>query len=178
MYTDNVWGEILHESNLVEWWISTYGRNATGGREWTGRRRLDAGVDLVAPVLLAVRPGPVGPDNAAMLHGSFWSRLHLVGGPGRYVGKLNGSSVLVETDPERRTLALQGRLGWRIVTRLEPDGSGTVVVRHIQHLSPAKRILVPLLQSTRLGLRGDVRRLSAAVRRHRTAAAETRTSAP
>jgi uncharacterized protein (TIGR02246 family) len=148
----------------VEQWMATYGRHATGGYEWVGRGHLDADLDEVTAVLLGVRPGPVGAGNAVMLDTGFWSRLVLAGGPRRYVGRLGEATVLVEIDPDHRSFALQGRLGWRIVTHLEPAGTGTTVVRRVQHLSRAKRAFVPLLQRTRFGLRGDLRRLDRAVR--------------
>jgi hypothetical protein len=155
----------------VERWISTYGRNAEGGYDWVGRGHIDADVGTVASVLLSVRPGPVGPDNAVMLDTGFWSRLRLIGGPRQFVGGSGEVTVLIETDPAERAFALQGRLGWRIVTRLEPDGHGTTVVRRVQHLSRAKRIFIPMIQRTGLGFRGDLRRLTDAVRR-RTRARE------
>jgi hypothetical protein len=155
-----------NQADTVDWWMSTYGHNAAGGFEWVGRGYIDADAEKVAAVLLTVRPGPVGADNAAMLDTAFWSRLRLTGGPRRYVGRLGEATVLIDTDPGERTFALQGRFGWRIVTQLEPHASGTTVIRRIQHLSRAKRMLVPLLQKTPFGLRGDLRRLTRAVRRH------------
>src|SRR5262245_53914036 len=135
-------------ADTVDRWLSTYGHHATGGYEWVGQGYIDADVDRVAAVLLTVHPGPVGADNAAMLDTGFWSRLRLTGGPRRYVGRLAESTVLIDTDPVERTFALQGRLGWRIVTRLRPHAGGTMVIRHIQHLSRGKRMFVPLLQKT------------------------------
>jgi hypothetical protein len=155
-----------NQADIVEWWMSTYGHNAAGGYEWTGRGYINADVEKVAAVLLTVRPGSVGTDNAAMLDTAFWSRLRLTGGPRRYVGRLGEATVLIETDHGERTFALQGRLGWRIVTQLEPHASGTTVIRRIQHLSRAKRMFLPLLQKTPFGLDGDLRRLTQAVRRH------------
>lgn len=154
-----------HQADTVHWWMSTYANNATGGCEWVGRGYIDADVDRVAAVLLTVRPGPVGADNAAMLDTSFWSRLRLTGGPRRYVGRMGETTVLIDTEPSERTFAVQGRLGWRIVTQLEPHGNGTVVIRRIEHLSRTKRMFIPLLQKSPFGLRGDLRRLTRAVRR-------------
>jgi len=146
----------------VDQWRATYGHHASGGQTWTGRVHLDASVERVAAALLAVRPGRVGPDNAVLLHGPLWSRMQITGGPQCFIGHLGEASVLIEIDLRGYSFALQGRLGWRIVTRLEPEGAGTAVIREIEHLSAAKRLFVPLLQRSRFGLAGDARRLSKA----------------
>lgn len=146
----------------VEEWKAEYGHRATGGAEWTGSARIAAAADRTAEIMLAVRPGPVGPDNAVLLHGSMWSRLELSGGPREFVGRFGPSStVLVEIDPVQRMLALQGRLGWRIETRLEPFGGETRVIRRVRHLSASKRFFVPVLQFFQV--RADARRLELAV---------------
>lgn len=147
----------------VDQWRKTFGHNASGGQAWTGQAYVPADPDRVAAALLAVRPGRVGPDNAIMLNGPLWSRMQIDGGPHSFLGRLGEATVLIEVDPVRRSLALQGRLGWRIVTRIEPSGSGTAVIREVHHLSAGKRFFVPLLQRSCFGLAGDAIRLAKAV---------------
>jgi hypothetical protein len=150
---------------LVDEWTTAYGRNATGGHDWTYRCHIDAPIESVAEAMLRVRPGRVGPDNAPMINNAFWRRLVLTGGPDRFVGEFGPeATVLVDLDRIALTLAMQGRMGWRIVTQLEPSGHGTDVVRRVEHVSCIERRLTPLLQKTTFGLRGDVRRLRGALR--------------
>ncbi|MQA86130.1 MAG: PPOX class F420-dependent oxidoreductase [Streptosporangiales bacterium] len=100
---------------------------------------VEAPAEKVTELALAVRPGPVGPDNAFLLDGG--SDVVLAGGPRRFAGP----HIHVEVDREHRVFATEGNWWYRGEYTFEPHERGTIVVHRVYNIARVGRWAVPLV---------------------------------
>ncbi|WP_214415667.1 hypothetical protein [Sphaerisporangium fuscum] len=92
---------------------------------------IEAPVERVAELLLAVRPGPIGPDNLWLLHGRHGGTLS--GGPERFTVQLTGHAMTVEVGA--RSLAMQGGWWYRGEFHIQPHPDGTRLVHRVLNVA-------------------------------------------
>ncbi|MFG1753831.1 hypothetical protein [Streptosporangium sandarakinum] len=115
---------------------------------------VEAPVAEVAGLLLAVRPGPVGPDNLWLLDGSHAGSLS--GGPERFTLHAPGHTMTVEVS--RNALALQGSWWYRgeYLLRLHPRG--TRLVHRVLNVARRSRWAVPMANRFFVGFEDGTRK--------------------
>ncbi|MFF0573308.1 hypothetical protein ACFY19_16030 [Streptosporangium saharense] len=100
---------------------------------------VEAPPDRVGRLILTVRPGPVGQDNAWLFaeHGGT-----VEGGPGRFVLRTPAHAMTVEVTDT--TLAAQGGWWYRGEHTVEPHPEGTLLVHRVFNVAERRRWAVPL----------------------------------
>lgn len=104
---------------------------------------VEAPVETVTELTLAVRPGPVGLDNAWLLLGiGLPDGTTLTGGPKRFTA--TGTRDTIEVDPVSRTISLQGGWWYRGEYAFDPARRGTRVTHRVYNIATLGRWAVPL----------------------------------
>ncbi|GAA4218439.1 hypothetical protein FHR32_004609 [Streptosporangium album] len=115
---------------------------------------IEAPADRVADLLLAARPGPIGPDNLWLLNGSHQGNLS--GGPERFTAHFAGHTMTVEV--RKNLLALQGGWWYRGEYLIEPHPLGTRLVHRVFNVAQRGRWGVPLANRFFIGFRAGLRK--------------------
>ncbi|GAA0395196.1 hypothetical protein Acor_64910 [Acrocarpospora corrugata] len=113
---------------------------------------IEAPADRVSALLLAVRPGQVGPDNCWLLtsHGGV-----LTGGPERFTLTTPSHSMTVEVGPS--WLAAQGGWWYRGEYHIKPHPNGTELVHRVLNAAEWMRWGVPLANRFFVGFEATTR---------------------
>ncbi|MEU4829888.1 hypothetical protein [Streptosporangium sp. NPDC023615] len=123
---------------------------------------VEAPPDRVGRLVLAVRPGPVGPDNLWLLtaHGGVVS-----GGPERFTLGTPAHAMTVEVSGSGGngregvdTIAFQGGWWYRGEYTVAPHPRGTLLTHRVRNVATRWRWGVPLANRFFVGFRRDTRR--------------------
>ncbi|WP_285750889.1 hypothetical protein [Lentzea sp. NBRC 105346] len=117
---------------------------------WQSKIVVEAAANVVADLLLNVKPGKVGKDNAFMLYAGDNTDMTLTGGPEvfrAHVGNQNpnGGGMRVEVDRKRRLFAVQGGWWYRGEHTVEDHPKGALLVYRILNVAKVRRWMVPLV---------------------------------
>ncbi|WP_433248409.1 hypothetical protein ACQPYK_00470 [Streptosporangium sp. CA-135522] len=109
-------------------------------------------IERVERLVLTVRPGPIGPDNAWLISpiGGV-----IEGGPERFTLRLEGYAMAVEV--AGRTFATQGGWWYRGEYTLDPHPEGTLLTHRVLNVASSGRWAVPLANRLFLGFRARTR---------------------
>lgn len=145
-------------------------------QEWSATGVIEAPLERVAAVLLAVAEGPVGKGNAPLLWavpgvGRYFGDTTLRGGPTKFAihyGSHPGGTV--EVDPGRGWFAFQGGFKFRAEYTFAPHPKGTLLTYRAVNVAPAEhrergvvRFQFWLGGVLKIGLRGGLRRMGKAL---------------
>lgn len=138
---------------------------------WKVTGVVEAPVERVAELLLDVRPGPASGANTLVLSTASvaaMGRIVLHGGPRLFtavIGQPPATSIDVEVDQDRRSIAVQGHRCYRGVHTVESRERGSLLVHRVDNIAaPTTRWIVPLMQRRQLHtMRQDLERLLAAI---------------
>ncbi|GAA3079323.1 hypothetical protein [Streptosporangium carneum] len=108
--------------------------------------------ERVKRLILAVRPGPVGPDNVWLLSSAGGT---VEGGPGRFTLRMPGHAMTVEVTEE--TFAAQGGWWYRGEYTVEPHPEGTLFVHRVFNVAARGRWAAPLANRLFVGFGGKTR---------------------
>ncbi|MEV6865629.1 hypothetical protein AB0M44_32095 [Streptosporangium subroseum] len=100
---------------------------------------IEAPVERVERLMLAVRPGPVGPDNAWLMSQTGGA---IEGGPERFTLRRAGHAMTVEVVGQ--TFAMQGGWWYRGEYTVEPHPAGTLLTHRVFNVASRGRWGVPL----------------------------------
>ncbi|WP_197048515.1 hypothetical protein [Streptosporangium roseum] len=111
-----------------------------------------APVERVERLVLAIRPGPVGRDNAWLLSSTGGT---VEGGPGRFTLRATGHTMTVEVTG--RTFAAQGGWWYRGEYAVEPHPEGALLTHRVFNVASRGRWAVPAVNRFFIGFGGRTR---------------------
>ena len=117
---------------------------------------VEASLDRVTDLVLTVREGEVGQDNAWLFQDGS-EQATVTGGPDRFSFEAPGHSGTIEVDRDQRMIAFQGGWWYRGVYRLEPDTAGTRIVHRVYNAATRARWGVPLANKLFIGFDDQTR---------------------
>ncbi|MFC0434895.1 hypothetical protein [Kutzneria buriramensis] len=112
----------------------------------------------VAPRVLRVAPGPVGPDNVGIIAaGEARAGRVVSGGPDRFDIHAGGQHLLyVDVDRDTNTIGIQGHWWYRGTYTVVPEATGSRLVHRVYNVAERLRWGVPLANRMFIGYRAHL----------------------
>lgn len=116
-------------------------------------------IEDVAPRVLHVAPGPVGPANAGILAGAIPAGWVVSGGPDRFDVHADGQHLLyVDVDRATNTIGIQGHWWYRGTFTVVAEPPGTRVVHRVYNAADRMRWAVPLANRFFVGYQAQLQK--------------------
>lgn len=116
-----------------------------------------APLDRVVDLVFSVRSGPVGPDNAALLHAVQESpAMEMTGGPEHFETRLaDGHSLQLVLFREARIVRIQGQWWYRGEYTFDAHPEGTLMTYRIYNLARLPDLVIKMWQHSLLRRQQD-----------------------
>ena len=110
---------------------------------------MTAPCDRVLDLVFDVRPGPVGPDNALLLHAAQGpAAMQLTGGPDQFEANVAGTGSVLHVTllREERTFRVEGEWWYRGEYTFVPQGDDTLLTYRVFNLTRVPNLVIKLWQ--------------------------------